>query len=255
MTALRLVLLAVLFACRASGSSPDPDAGDSGSGAAASDRDGDGVSAEDGDCDDTDPAVRPGAAEQPYDGVDQDCDPATDDADMDADGVPVADDCDDADAAVLPGAVEVCDGVDNDCDGGVDRDAVDGLDGWTDADVDGFGDASAPGRFCASQSGWALGADDCADDDPSAYPGAPETCDGADDDCDGTADEEAVDAVTWYADADGDGFGAAGSGVAACAAPPGTVADATDCDDAADAVYPGAAEVDPDLDEDCDGAP
>ena len=36
-------------------------------------------------------------------------------------------DCNDADASISPAAVEVCDEVDNNCDGSVDNDAVDGI--------------------------------------------------------------------------------------------------------------------------------
>jgi hypothetical protein len=61
-------------------------------------------------------------------------------------------------------------------------------------------------------------------------------------------------AVAWYADADGDGYGDAAAPVDACAAPAGTVADASDCDDDESAQHPGATEVcDDGLDDDCDG--
>ena len=59
----------------------------------------DGTSAVDGDCDDSDPDVSPGAAETWYDGVDSDCDGA-DDYDQDGDGRDYPDDCDDVDADV-----------------------------------------------------------------------------------------------------------------------------------------------------------
>jgi hypothetical protein len=73
---------------------------------------------------------------------------------------------------------------------------------------------------------------DCDDGAASTYPGAPEYCDGLDDDCDGVADEDdAVDAATWYRDADADGYGSATVTDVACEAPTGWVADATDCDD------------------------
>ena len=69
------------------------------------------------DCDDTDPAVHPEAEEVPYNGVDDDCDPATSDTDVDGDGFDVDSDCDDTSEATYPGAPETCgDGVVNDCD-------------------------------------------------------------------------------------------------------------------------------------------
>ncbi len=75
-----------------------------------------------GDCDDEDPAARPGGTELPYDGSDNDCDAATLDDDLDGDGFGATEgggeDCDDDDATAYPAATEICeDGVVNDCEG------------------------------------------------------------------------------------------------------------------------------------------
>ncbi len=94
---------------------------------------------------------------------------------------------------------------------------------------------------------------DCDDTDASVHPDAVETCNGVDDDCDGLVDEEAIDALTVYADADADGYGDASSASLACDESDGWVEDATDCDDGNAAVNPGALEACNQVDDDCDG--
>jgi hypothetical protein len=94
---------------------------------------------------------------------------------------------------------------------------------------------------------------DCDDGRSDVNPTAPELCDGRDNDCDEVVDDEAVDAATFYADSDGDGFGDADAPTEACEAPKGTTEDATDCDDADGVVFPGAGEVCNGTDDNCDG--
>jgi choice-of-anchor B domain-containing protein len=59
--------------------------------------------------------------------------------------------------------------------------------------------------------------------------------------------------TTWYADADGDGYGDAAVTTLACSEPEGYTSDATDCNDASAEVYPGAPGTEQGVDNNCDG--
>ncbi len=122
------------------------------------------------DCNDSDVTVVP--VPETCNGLDDDCDGATDEIDADADGVTLCDgDCADDDAARFPGKPEQCDGIDNDCDAA------------TDENVDGDGD------------GLSVCQDDCDDTRVAVHPGAldgglnGDECDQLDNDCDGLVDE------------------------------------------------------------------
>ena len=187
------------------------------------DNDGDDYTELEGDCDDTDEDVHPGAFEY-ENGIDDDCDgeidEGTDSYDDDGDGYTEdAGDCDDADPAVYPFATEVCDGIDNDCSGETDgEDVVDGVTYYQDVDGDGYGNGSTPLTACETPSGYVLDNTDCNDIDASAHPGAAEVCDGIDNNCDGFIDEEgASGCTTWYQDLDDDGYGSTVS-ICACSA-------------------------------------
>jgi hypothetical protein len=174
------------------------------------------------------------------------------DPDLDGDGVPASEDCDDGDTSSFPGAPELCDGVDNDCDGDID-DNVGGT-WYADADGDGFGDPETSSQSCEPGDGQTADASDCDDTRADVNLAADELCNGLDDDCDGQTDEaSALDTTTLYADADGDGFGDPTAGLEACEHPSGYTADDGDCDDSLAEVNPDASEVCNGIDDDCDG--
>jgi len=95
---------------------------------------------------------------------------------------------------------------------------------------------------------------DCAELDANSYPGAVEICDGADNDCNGQVDDGSGAAgTTWYADADGDGYGDPGTVSTACSQPTGFVSNSADCDDGNAATNPTSYEICDGLDNNCAG--
>jgi hypothetical protein len=235
------------------------------------------------DCDDTDAAINPAAAEVcDSANTDEDCDGKADDSDSSASGkstwygdadsdsygssssstsacdqpsgyVSLSTDCDDTKASVNPGAAEVCDSAntDEDCDGKAD-DADSAASGkstaYRDADGDTYGDASSATTVCDLTSGYVSNSTDCDDTKASINPAATEVCDSAntDEDCDGKADDSDTSAsgkTTYYRDADGDTYGSSATTSSACDQPSGYVTTSTDCDDTKASVNPAAAEV------------
>jgi hypothetical protein len=216
------------------------------------------------DCDDDDPAILPGAMELcDAMGVDEDCDPLTlGGRDGDGDGyVDVAccngatcgDDCNDAVRGASPTGTEVCNGIDDDCDGSFDEDVQVVV--YRDADGDGRGDPSMAQLACALSPGYSVHDDDCDDTDASRSPVLTEACDGIDNDCDGVADPaDAPTLTSWFEDEDGDGFGNPVVSVDSCARPMGSYSLlGTDCDDRDRARNPRQAELCNGIDDDCNG--
>ena len=215
--------------------------------------------AEGGDCDDADTAYNPGVDESDCtDPADYNCDGSVGYTDEDGDGYAACEDCDDSDSAISPDAVEVCDGVDNDCDNLTDdEDTIEpaGLTTfYADADGDSYGDPAATTDACEAPSGYTDVIGDCDDTDSAISPDGEEVCDDADNDCDGTIDVGATDAQTFYADADLDGFGDVSTAVEDCEAPSGYLTDDADCDDDDADVNPDATELCDGLDGNCDGS-
>ena len=159
-----------------------------------------------GDCNDSNAQINPGAAEL-CDGVDSDCDGVLEvlnayylDADGDGYGdtsistedcnppagyVATSGDCNDDDAQINPGAVELCDGVDSNCDGS----SEDLITYYRDTDGDGYGDGSVMAQGCSIPDGYVATSGDCNDLVAEINPAREELCDEVDNNCDGIIDE------------------------------------------------------------------
>ncbi len=237
-----------------------------------------------GDCQDDNASVNPGVTEV-CDGVDNNCVSGVDEEDAtgctdwsrdhDGDGYGAvkdtkclcakvgeytsafATDCNDNDKTIHPKALEICDGLDNDCDGEVDPIGADGCNNWfVDKDGDGYGTYAQPSKcLCDGGIGFASMGGDCNDGDSAINPDATEVCNGKDDNCDLAVDPlNAGGCTVYYSDADNDGYGV--SNLSQCTCAPQNSFTATqggDCKDADPNVNPGHSEACNGQDDNCNG--
>lgn len=112
-----------------------------------------------------------------------------DDEDNDGDGYTGADDCDDNDSSINPNAREVCDGVDNNCDGQIDEGVKTTY--YEDADGDGYGNMEVTQESCEQPPGYVTDHTDCDDTRAAVNPGATEIKrNGIDDDCNASTPDD-----------------------------------------------------------------
>ncbi len=104
---------------------------------------------------------------------------------MDKDGYHNLEDCNDNNPSVHPNAEEVCDDIDNNCDGNIDE-GLEFITYYTDSDGDGYGDDNTAEDFCLEQAELVTQYGDCDDTDPNIHPEAEDIPNnGIDEDCDG----------------------------------------------------------------------
>jgi Putative metal-binding motif/SprB repeat/Secretion system C-terminal sorting domain len=230
------------------------------------------------DCNDAVATIYPGATEL-CNGLDDNCDLAVADNELDSDGdtyMVCEGDCNDNNASINPAATEACNDLDDNCNGIVDNVAtcpaptsltniVSGstaLLGWANiACADSFSlryrqklTATTYGVWSAWQhttsnsltiTGLLLNANyqwAVKATCPSNNPSTSAT----------KLFSTTCSPITYYADTDNDGYGNAASSQSACSQPAGFVANATDCNDAVATIYPGATELCNGLDDNCD---
>ncbi|MBI5117301.1 PxKF domain-containing protein, partial [Candidatus Poribacteria bacterium] len=152
--------------------------------------------------------------------------------DMDGDGYSAGEDCDDTDSSVYPGAPELCNGLDNDCDGSVADDGAD--EAWYNQSTScGVGECASTGALTC-QGG--VQVDTCSAGSPT---GSDADCDGLDQNCNGVADDAYVPTAT-------------SCGVGECASTGQLICVAGSLQDTCSAGTPEE-EICDDMDNDCDG--
>src|SRR5690606_31231611 len=98
-------------------------------------------------------------------------------------------DCDDQNPDLHPGAPELCDGLDNDCNGVADD--MPFFTYYADNDEDGYGDSIFALDTCltATPAGYSINDLDCDDNNADINPDAQEIVDSLDNDCNGFVDD------------------------------------------------------------------
>ena len=151
-------------------------------------------------------------------------------------------DCDDFDRAINPDALDICDGIDNDCD-----QHIDGLELVVDPQFQCLNQGVCEGTTPSCQGAEGL---TCIYPELEFQPNGENRCDDLDNDCDGLVDEMLT--TLWYRDFDGDGFGDDDTAVLVCARPgEGFVARGGDCQDDDETIHPDADEICDGVDNNC----
>lgn len=170
-------------------------------------------------------------------------------------------DCDDFDPTINPAAVEICNYLDDNCNGGEVDEFVQ-LSFYMDADFDGYGDANVLVMDCFEQPGFVANMEDCDDNlvtyqdlDADGWGSAIADPCGVDNNLDCNDMTSSVqEASMYFEDQDGDGYGNPDMGVYLCESQTGYIPDGTDCDDLNPNAYPNAEDIAGNgIDENCDG--
>ena len=228
------------------------------------------------DCNDNNSAIRPNATEI-CNTFDDDCDGLTNEgitfityyADNDADGfgnpnaslsacspptgyVTNNSDCNDANAIIKPGAVELCNLVDDNCNGQINEGLV-FVNYYIDTDQDGYGAGAATNSCTPIFGNYVTNNSDCNNNNANIRPNAVEICNSIDDNCNLLVDD-GLTFVNYYIDTDADGFGAGIATNSCINLGAGYATNNTDCNNNSAAIRPSASEQCNGIDDNCNNS-
>ena len=228
------------------------------------------------DCNDTNANINPNATEI-CNTFDDDCDGLVNEgisfityyADNDADGFgnpnaslsacspPVGyvtsnSDCNDSNALIKPGAIELCNLIDDNCNGQVNEGLV-FANYYIDSDLDGYGAGVAINSCTPIFGNYVTNNSDCNNNNANIRPNATELCNGIDENCNNLIDD-GLTFVNYYIDTDGDGFGAGIATNSCINLGAGYATNNTDCNNTNSAIRPGASELCNSIDDNCNNS-
>ncbi len=158
-------------------------------------------------------------------------------------------DCNDSNASVNINAIEICNTLDDDCDGLI-NEGLTVVTYYLDGDTDGFGNPNISQNSCTPLAGYVTNNTDCNDSNAQVRPSATEICNLIDDNCNGQINEGLV-FINYFIDTDLDGFGA-GPATNSCTPPSGNfVTNNFDCNNNNANIRPNATEVCNGIDDNC----
>ncbi len=158
-------------------------------------------------------------------------------------------DCNNSNANIRPNAMEICNGIDENCNNLID-DGLTFINYYLDSDGDGYGAGTAINSCSNLGAGYSTNNTDCNNNNPNIRPNAVETCNAIDDNCNNLIDD-GITFVNYYLDTDGDGYGA-GTAINSCSSlGAGYVTNNSDCNNTSAAIRPGATEICNTIDDNC----
>ena len=158
-------------------------------------------------------------------------------------------DCNDSITEIHPGTLDVCNNLDDNCNGIFDEDAI-FLTWYMDDDSDGYGNNTIDSITCFELSGFVFDNTDCNDTNNLINPGTFEICNSLDENCNLLIDED-LTFTTYFIDADEDNYGNAAIDSVWCSTIIGFITDSTDCDDNDPDINPGIPEIFNGIDDNC----